>query len=109
MATKKSGALPDSPGRPPTSASLPSSLYPAKTFDGRLPVALASARWLSEAQWAREPDPLPDLAIAPGPGSLPVSGKSVGGLVPPAQSGRFGPSRVPVPVHPSRDPARTTP
>jgi len=38
----------------------------AGLFDGRYRRGVASVCWSSEAQWACEPDPLPDLAVAPG-------------------------------------------
>ncbi|MCY3928988.1 MAG: hypothetical protein OXG81_12005 [Acidobacteria bacterium] len=48
-------------------------------FDGRHKSAVASVCWSSEAQWACEPDPLPDLAIAPGPRVAPFARRVGGG------------------------------
>ena len=48
-------------------------------FDGRYRRGVASVCWSSEAQWACEPDPLPDLAIAPGPRVAPFARRVGGG------------------------------
>ena len=72
----------------------------ASSFDGRCMTGVASIRWSPEAQWACEPDPLPDPAIAPGPRVAPFA-KRVG------RGSRS--SRVERPIRPATSPGAGPP
>ena len=65
----------------PTLAYSPKKVGPiaASTFDGRHTGGVASVCWSSEAQWACEPDPLPELAVAPGLRVAPYARRVGGG------------------------------
>ena len=67
-------------------------------FDERHKGALASARWLSEAQWACKPDPQPDVATAPGPGVAPLVRRVGRGSAPTVHCSQPGPPPAQVPA-----------